>query len=229
MLQAIEISKEYRKGQITTTVLSNINIEINAGEYLMVLGPSGSGKTTLLNILGFLDKPTKGSLHFKGQDICHLSDKERLALRRQEIGYVFKEANLIDELTVSENIELPLLYQKIKKRARTERVKILLGEMNLLHRKKNYPHELSALEQQKVAIARAMVIRPSVIFADEPTGDLNSADGSEILDVLGKINDNGTALILFTHAKSIIGRAQKLVQLFDGHLLLDNVIKQEWN
>ncbi|MGQ1785118.1 MULTISPECIES: ABC transporter ATP-binding protein [unclassified Saccharicrinis] len=225
MLQAVEISKEYRKGQIMSSVLSNINIEVNAGEYLAVVGPSGSGKTTLLNILGFLDKPTSGKLVFKHQNICKLNDKERLAVRRQEIGYVFSEANLIDELTVSENVELPLLYQKVNKRNRIERVRLLLGEMNLLHRKKLYPNELSAIEQQKVAIARAMVIHPSLILADEPSGNLNSAEGSEILDVLGKINDNGTAIVLFTHARRIAERARKSVQLFDGHLLLDKVLK----
>ena len=225
MLQITEISKKYRKGEITSTVLNNINIEVKTGEYLSLLGPSGSGKTTLLNIIGMLDAPSSGQLAFNGIDTGLLNDKQKLKLRRKEIGYIFNKANLIDELTVAENVELPLLYQKIKKRERIEQVSVLLGEMNLLHKKKSFPGDLTALQQQKVAIARALVIKPSLILADEPTGLLNSTEGEEILDLLDKINDSGTTVLLFTHARRIAERSRKTVQLFDGHLLLDSNLK----
>ncbi len=222
MLQAIDISKEYRKGQLTSSILSNINLDLNSGEYLSIYGPSGSGKTSLLNIIGLLDLPSAGEFIFKEQKTSQLSEKERLSLRRKEIGYIFSAPNLIDELTVAENIELPLLYQKVKKRERIERVSVLLGEFNLLHRKKFFPNDLSGIEQQKVAIARALIINPSLILADEPSRLLNSSDGNEILDLLSNINDNGTSVILFTHERRIADRSRKTVQLFDGHLLLDN-------
>ncbi len=225
MLQAIEISKKYRKGELTSTILSNINLDINTGEFLAVLGPSGSGKSSLLNIVGLLDLPSNGELIFDGHNISKLNERERLDLRRQKIGYIFSDANLIDELTVAENVELPLLYQKVKKRERKEQVGILLGDMNLLHRKNSFPKDLSDVEQQKVAIARALVIKPSLILADEPTALLNSTDGNEVLELLDKINDKGTSVILFTHAQRIAERGRKLVQLFDGHLLLDSTIK----
>ena len=225
MLQAIDITKKYRKGQLSATVLSNINLDVNEGEYLSILGPSGSGKTSLLNIVGMLDIPTNGEIIINQHKVSNYTEKERLNFRRKEIGYIFNEANLIEELTVAENVELPLLYQKVKKKERIERVSSLLGEMNILHRKKFHPTDLNELEQQKVAIARAMVIEPSLLLVDEPTGKLNSSDGNELLDILGKINDQGITIILFTHARRIAERTRKVVQLFDGHILLDNVIK----
>ncbi|WP_066631691.1 ABC transporter ATP-binding protein [Labilibacter marinus] len=225
MFQAIEISKTYRKGEISSVILSNINLEINEGEYISIFGPSGSGKTSLLNIVGLLDSPDSGEVLFHEKNILSLNPKERLNLRRKEIGYIFSDANLIEELTVAENVELPLLYQKIKKKDRQEQVSAILGEMNLLHKKKEYPQNLTSLQQQKTAIARALVINPSLILADEPTGNLNSTEGNEILDLLSKINDNGTSIFLFSHEKRIAERARKTVQLFDGHLLLDSSLK----
>ena len=227
MLQAVEISKKYRKGAITSSILNNINLDINAGEFLSVLGPSGSGKTSLFNILGLLDSFDSGHLSINNTNTSQLNDKQKLKLRRKQIGYIFSDANLVDELTVSENVELPLLYQKVKKRERIEQVSVLLGEMNLLHKKSTFPSDLTLLQQQKVAIARALVIKPTLILADEPTGLLNSAEGNEILDILGKINDNGTTVMLFTHSRRIAERSRKIVQLYDGHLILDNSFKQD--
>ncbi|TLX76019.1 ABC transporter ATP-binding protein [Labilibacter sediminis] len=225
MLQTIEIVKEYRNKEINSVALSNINLNVDKGEYLTVLGPSGSGKTSLVNILGLLDPPSSGTLIINDQEINSLNDKEKLSIRKKEIGFIFKDAKLIEELTIAENIELPLVYQKIKRKDRNERVSSLLGQMNLLHRKNHYVSSLSSLQKQKVAIARALSYNPSIIIADEPTGLLNSADGDEILDILSNINDNGTSLLVFTHSDRVAERGQRIVQLFDGHLIMDSALK----
>ncbi len=224
MIQIVDIYKEYRKGELKSAVLSNINIDISEGDYIVVYGPSGSGKTSLLNIIGLLDQPNSGNLIYNDQHISSLSSKQILELRRNKIGYIFSDANLIDELTISENIELPLLYQKIKKRKRVEKVNKQLAEMNLLHRKNAFPENLTMVQQQKVAIARAQIIQPSLVLVDEPTANLNSSDGDEILDLLGKINDCGTTIVLFTHSTRVAQRGRKTLQLFDGHLLLDSTV-----
>lgn len=225
MLQAIELIKEYRTGEIVSVALSNININVEKGEFLSVLGPSGSGKTSLVNTLGMLDMPTTGEIIINGQKSKGLNNKERLTLRRKELGYIFSDPKLIDELTIYENIELPLLYQKVNRKVRAERIHYLLGEMNLLHLKKQFPIDLSGIQQQKVSIARAIANKPSLILADEPTGNLNSANGDEILNILSRINDDGTTLIVFTHSERVAEKGQRILQMFDGHLVMDSALK----
>ncbi len=225
MLQVVEVSKVYREGEFSETALSNINFDMGDGDFVAIYGPSGSGKTTLLNIVGLLEEPDSGILKYNDWNPFQLKHKERLGFRRQKIGFVFSNANLVDELTVAENIELPLIYQKIKKKERRERVGILLGEMNLLHRKNNYPADLTIVQQQKIAIARALIVNPDIILADEPTASFNSSNANEILNLLSDINDKGVSVLLFTHEKRVAERARKVYQLYDGHLLLDTTIK----
>jgi putative ABC transport system ATP-binding protein len=225
MLQAINISKEYRSGEPSHIALSNINFYIEEGDYVMFLGPSGSGKTSLVNIVGMLDYPTSGDLLFKGKSVVEMNNKERLIFRRGEIGYVFNEARLIEELTIAENIALPLVYKKIKRSERKRKVADVLGQMNLLHRKNHFPKDLTSLQQQKASIARAMVSEPSLVIADEPTANLNSTDGSEILRILSEINEKGTTLLFFTHSAIVAGRGNRVVELFDGHLVGENAMK----
>lgn len=225
MLQAINISKEYRSGELSHIALSNINFYIEEGDYVMFLGPSGSGKTSLVNIVGMLDYPTSGDLLFKGKSVVTMNNKERLIYRRGEIGYVFNEARLIEELTIAENIALPLVYKKIKRSERKKRVAEVLGHMNLSHRKNHFPKDLTTLQQQKVSIARAIVSEPSLIIADEPTANLNSTDGSEVLRILSEINEKGTTVLFFTHSAIIAGRGNRVVELFDGHLVGENAMK----
>ncbi len=225
MLQTIDLTKEYRGREVSYVALSNININIERGDYVSFYGPSGSGKTTLLNILGVLDKPTSGALFFNGKSLANVDDKQRLEYRRGKIGYLFSDAKLIDELTIFENVELPLLYSKETRKNRKELVYEVLGAMNILHRKDSFPNELTAVQQQKVSIARAIVTKPLLLIADEPTGNLNTIDGDEILRVLNDINESGTTLLVFTHALVVAQKGQRIVQMIDGHLVSDHTVK----
>lgn len=225
MLQVINITKEYRSGELTHIALSNININVKKGEYVSFLGPSGSGKSSLINILGMLDYPSQGNILFEGKSIVHMNDKKRLDFRKGKISYLFNDARLIDELTIAENIALPLLYTKKHRNERNNKVSEVLGKINLLHRKNYFPKDLSAFQKQKVSIARAIITNPVLILADEPTGNVNSTDGDEILRILSSINESGTTLLLFTHAPNIANRGQRVVELFDGHLVSENTMK----
>ncbi|MCW3787829.1 ABC transporter ATP-binding protein [Plebeiibacterium sediminum] len=225
MIQAVDISKEYRTGNVMHQALSNINLNVERGDYVTFYGPSGSGKSSLVNILGLLDYPSSGELIFDGQSVVNMNERQRLMYRRGRIGYLFSSSRLVEELTVYENIELPLVYQKIKKTDRKQRVLKIISELNLTHRKNYFPKDLTGVEKQKVAIARAIIIEPLVIIADEPTGKLNSAEGVEILDILNRINENGTTIMVFTHSESVAAKGQKIVQVFDGHLVREKMLK----
>ncbi len=222
MIRTVNISKIYNNQEVETTALRDVNIEIKKGEFVSVIGPSGCGKTTLLNILGLLDNSSSGDLFFDGVDVSNYSEKQRVKIRRSSIGFVFQSFNLIDELTVFENIELPLLYLKIPAKERKIRVEDILTRLELLHRRNNYPKHLSGGQQQKVGIARAVVTKPMLILADEPTGNLDSINGDEVLNLLADINAEGTTVILVTHSMQCAEKAQRMIKVFDGKIVTEN-------
>ncbi|MFC2097815.1 ABC transporter ATP-binding protein, partial [Bacteroidota bacterium] len=199
--------------------------EIKDGEFVAIMGPSGCGKSTLLNILGLLDNPSDGALEFNNEDVTKYSERQRTGLRKGNIGFVFQSFNLIDELSVYENVELPLLYQKMPSSERKKRVEAVLERMKISHRKKHFPQQLSGGQQQRVAISRAVVTNPSLILADEPTGNLDSANGNEVMDLLTQLNEEGTTIIIVTHSPSDAERSHRIIQLFDGHIVTENIKK----
>lgn len=225
MIQTINLSKKFRTEEIETTALNNLSIEINQGEFVAIMGPSGCGKSTLLNILGLLDNPTSGQYIFNGRDISHLSERHRTRLRKGNIGFVFQSFNLIDELSVEQNVELPLIYLKTPLKERKSRVEEIMALMGISHRSRHYPRQLSGGQQQRVAIARAVVCNPKLILADEPTGNLDSANGEEVMKLLTKLNDEGSTIIMVTHSLEQAKHARRIIQLFDGHMISENVIK----
>jgi putative ABC transport system ATP-binding protein len=222
MIRTVNISKIYNNQEVETTALRDVNIEIKKGEFVSVIGPSGCGKTTLLNILGLLDNSSSGDLFFDGVDVSNYSEKQRVKIRRTSIGFVFQSFNLIDELTVFENIELPLLYLKVPAKERKKRVEDILARLELLHRRNNYPKHLSGGQQQKVGIARAVVTKPMLILADEPTGNLDSISGDEVLNLLADINAEGTTVVLVTHSMQCAEKAQRMIKVFDGKIVTEN-------
>ena len=189
------------------------------------MGPSGCGKSTLLNIIGLLDNPSSGELHFLDQEVSKYSERQRTNLRKANIGFVFQSFNLIDELTVFENVELPLLYLNIPSSERKKKVEEVLERMKILHRKKHFPQQLSGGQQQRVAISRAVVTNPKLILADEPTGNLDSANGEEVMKLLTELNKEGTSIVMVTHSPSDAEYAHRIVQLFDGHVVTENIKK----
>jgi putative ABC transport system ATP-binding protein len=223
MLHTRDLVKIYRTGDIEVMALQNVNIDIEKGEYLAIMGPAGSGKSTLMQILGLIDSPTSGELFFMGYEISKMKERKRVQLRRGNIGFLFKDANLIEELSVYENVELPLIYQKYSRAERKQMVDEALKEMNLSHRSKHLPEQLSGEHQQKVAIARAIVTSPDLILADEPVGNLDSAAGDRILNILGKLNEGGTTVVIGTHSAAVADRTQRIIQLFDGHVITENI------
>ena len=222
MIKTVGLKKVYRTDEVETTALENVNIEIEEGEFVAVMGPSGCGKTTLLNILGMLDKFTVGEYHFNGKQISNNSERELASLRKKNIGFVFQSFNLIDELTVYENIELPLYYLKIPGGERKKRVTELMEQMNILPRRNHYPQQLSGGQQQRVAVARAVVTRPRMILADEPTGNLDSTNGEEVMKILESLNKNGTTIAMVTHSPYYADYAGRIIHLFDGHVVTEN-------
>ncbi len=200
-----------------------MDLHIAKGEMVAVMGPSGCGKSTLLNILGLLDNPTNGEFIFNGNEVAHLSERNRTNLRKGNIGFVFQSFNLIDELTVFENVELPLLYMKVSASERKRRVDEVLERMKIIHRKKHFPQQLSGGQQQRVAIARAVVPKPVLILADEPTGNLDSANGEEVMNLLTELNKDGTTIVMVTHSPSDAEYAHRVIQLFDGHIVTENI------
>ncbi|HQV31661.1 MAG TPA: ABC transporter ATP-binding protein [Calditrichia bacterium] len=223
MIKTINLKKLYITEEIETTALNNISLEIQQGEFVSIMGPSGCGKSTLLNILGMLDSPSAGAYLFEGEDISRMNERQRAALRKKNIGFVFQSFNLIDELTVFENVELPLLYLGLSPRERQERVEDILKQMEIIHRRKHYPQQLSGGQQQRVAVGRALVSQPKVIFADEPTGNLDSAHGDEVMRLLTSLNKKGTTIVMVTHSPMYAEYGHRTIHLFDGQMVGVNV------
>ncbi|MDD2584542.1 MAG: ABC transporter ATP-binding protein [Bacteroidales bacterium] len=216
MIRTENLTKAFRTEEIETMALSNVEINIKKGEFVAIMGPSGCGKSTLLNILGLLDNPTSGLYFFDDKEAGYLKESQRTQLRKGNIGFVFQSFNLIDELNVYENVELPLIYLKIAASKRKEMVKAVLKRMHIGHREKHYPQQLSGGQQQRVAIARAVVANPKLILADEPTGNLDSKNGDEVMNLLSELNREGTTIIMVTHSLHDAGYAHRTINLFDG-------------
>lgn len=227
MISIRNLKKVYRTEEVETTALDNVNLDIKQGEFLAIMGSSGCGKSTLLNILGLIDNPTSGEYHFLGQEIAKFSERQRAQVRKGTIGFVFQSFNLIDELSVYENVELPLLYMDIPASERKERVLAALEQLEIMHRRKHFPQQLSGGQQQRVAVARAVVARPNVILADEPTGNLDSKNGDEVMNLLTTLNQAGTAIIMVTHSAVYAECAHRIVHLLDGHIVGENVVKHQ--
>jgi putative ABC transport system ATP-binding protein len=226
MIKTKSLKKVYTTEEVETTALNNINLEVYDGEYVAIMGPSGCGKSTLLNVLGMIDKPTSGEYLFLGEDVSGYSERKRAGLRKNNIGFVFQSFNLIDELTVSENVELPLLYLGYSSSARRKRVNEVLEHMQLVPRKNHFPQQLSGGQQQRVAVARAVVARPKLILADEPTGNLDSVHGEEVMQMMGKLHDEGTTIVMVTHSPSYAEYSQRIIHLFDGNIVSENLQQQ---
>lgn len=219
MIKIYNVTKSYDQADVETIALNKIDLEIKRGEFVAVMGPSGCGKTTLLNVLGMLDGVSNGQYIFDDIPVTRLNDKERTLLRKGKVGFVFQSFNLIDELNVYQNVELPLRYMDIKSSERKSKVAQLLKAMNISHRAKYYPYQLSGGQQQLVAIARAVITSPELILADEPTGNLDSATGAEIMDILTDLNSTGTTIVMATHSKRDAGYAHRIINLYDGSIV----------
>ena len=213
MIKIENLSKVFRTEEVETTALNNVSLEVKKGEFVAIMGPSGCGKSTLLNIIGLLDNPTDGKYYFDGEEVGHLKEKQRTQVRKGNIGFVFQSFNLIDELNVYENVELPLIYLKI--------VSHILDRMNISHRAKHFPQQLSGGQQQRVAIARAVVASPKLILADEPTGNLDSRNGTEVMNLLTELNQEGTTIIMVTHSQHDASYAHRVINLFDGQIVTE--------
>ena len=221
MITVNNLSKVFRTEEIETTALNNVSFTINKGEFVAIMGPSGCGKSTLLNILGLLDNPSGGNYNLLGTEVANLRERERTNYRKGNIGFVFQSFNLIDELNVYENVELPLKYLNISASERKRRVTEILKRMNISHRAGHYPQQLSGGQQQRVAIARAVVANPQLILADEPTGNLDSRNGKEVMDLLCQLNAEGTTVVMVTHSQRDASAAQRIINLFDGEIVKD--------
>jgi putative ABC transport system ATP-binding protein len=198
-------------------------MEVHNGDFVAIMGPSGCGKSTLLNIVGLLDNPSSGMLYFDGVEVSRFRERQRTNLRKGNIGFVFQSFNLIDELTVYENVELPLLYMKVSSAERKKKVNDVLDRMKIAHRKKHFPQQLSGGQQQRVAISRAVVTKPKLILADEPTGNLDSANGEEVMNLLSELNKDGTTVVMVTHSPTDAEKAHRIIHLFDGHIVTENI------
>jgi len=223
VIETKNLKKVYTTGEVETTALDNVNLRVKQGEFTAIMGPSGCGKSTLLNILGLIDNPTAGQYFFAGEDVSGYSERQRADLRKRNIGYVFQSFNLIDELTVFENIELPLLYMKARPDERRERILEVMEQLKLAHRQGHFPKQLSGGQQQRVAVARAIVGNPKLILADEPTGNLDSTNGEEIMSLLTGLNEKGSTIVIVTHSEAYAECSQRIVHLFDGHIVAENM------
>lgn len=219
MIKIENLSKSFRTTEVETIALNNVSLEVGEKEFVAIMGPSGCGKSTLLNILGLLDNPSSGNYYLDGKEVGHLKEKDRTRVRKGNIGFVFQSFNLIDELNVFENVELPLTYLNIPADERKRRVNEVLSRMNISHRAKHYPQQLSGGQQQRVAIARAVVSNPKIILADEPTGNLDSKNGQEVMELLTELNKEGTTIVMVTHSQRDAGFAGRTVHLFDGQIV----------
>ncbi len=219
MIRTESLTRIFHTDEVDTIALGGVNIEVADGEFVAIMGPSGCGKSTLLNILGLLDSPTEGKYWLGDEEVGHLKERERTAYRKGRIGFVFQSFNLIDELTVEENVDLQLKYLGVGKAERKERVLDILRKVKLSHRAKHYPHQLSGGQQQRVAIARAVVGKPSIILADEPTGNLDSKNGMEVMQLLSELNEEGTTIVMVTHSQHDATYANRIINLFDGQVV----------
>jgi putative ABC transport system ATP-binding protein len=223
MIKTKDLVKIFTTDEVETTALNNVSLEVNEREFVAIMGPSGCGKSTMLNILGLLDSTTKGEYYFLDEEVSQYNERKRANLRKQNIGFVFQSFNLIDELTVFENVELPLLYQNTPSADRKSKVNSVLEEIGITHRSSHFPQQLSGGQQQRVAVSRALVSNPKVILADEPTGNLDSAHGDEVMRLLLDLNKKGTTIIMVTHSPAYADYADRSVHLFDGQIITENV------
>ncbi|MBN1779509.1 ABC transporter ATP-binding protein [bacterium] len=223
MIKTEDLKKVYTTEEVETTALNNVNFEVRHGEFVSIMGPSGCGKSTLLNLIGLLDNPSDGRYYFLDHEVSRYSERQRANLRKHNIGFVFQSFNLIDELTVFENIELPLLYQKVSSSERKKRVTEVMEQMQIMHRKNHFPQQLSGGQQQRVAVGRAVVGSPRLILADEPTGNLDSSHGEEVMKMLLDLNEAGTTIIMVTHSPTYAEYGHRVVHLFDGHIVTENL------
>ena len=222
MIKIEGLSKFFRTEEVETIALNNVSLEVKDGEFVAIMGPSGCGKSTLLNILGLLDNPTSGDYYLADKEVGHLKEKERTQVRKGNIGFVFQSFNLIDELTVFENVELPLLYAGVSTRERVKRVNEALERMQIAHRTEHYPQQLSGGQQQRVAIARAIVTNPRIILADEPTGNLDSTNGNEVMNLLKELNRDGATVVMVTHSEENAREAERIIRMMDGYILTES-------
>jgi len=227
MIKINKLLKVYISDEVETTAVNEISLTINKGDFIAIMGPSGCGKSSLLNILGLLDSASGGEYWFGDEEVVKYSEKDRANLRKGNIGFVFQSFNLIDELTVFENVELPLLYLKVSKADRLIKVNEALERMGIMHRKSHYPQQLSGGQQQRVAIARAIVTKPKIILADEPTGNLDSANGTEVMNLLKELNESGTTIVMVTHSPVDAKYADRVINLFDGKIVTENINKSQ--
>ena len=224
MIKITDLEKYYRTEEVQTVALNKLSFEVKTGEFVAVMGPSGCGKSTLLNILGLLDDPDGGSFLFNGVEVADYNERKRANLRKHNIGFVFQSFNLIDELTVFENVELPLIYTGVKPADRKIRVEEVLEKMQIMHRRNHFPQQLSGGQQQRVAVARAVVNHPKLILADEPTGNLDSSNGNEVMDLLTDLNDQGTTIIMVTHSEHDAKYSHRIIRMLDGQKVTENVL-----
>jgi len=224
MIKISELEKVYRTEEVETVALNKLSMEVKSGEFVAVMGPSGCGKSTLLNILGMLDDPDDGSFVFNGIEVAHFNERKRADLRKNNIGFVFQSFNLIDELTVFENVELPLIYTGVKSADRKKRVEQVLDKVQIMHRRNHYPQQLSGGQQQRVAVARAVVNHPKLILADEPTGNLDSNNGNEVMQLLTELNEHGTTIVMVTHSEHDARYSHRIIRMLDGQTVTENIL-----
>lgn len=224
MIKITNLEKYYRTEEVQTIALNKLSFEVKEGEFVAVMGPSGCGKSTLLNIIGLLDDPDGGSFIFNGIEVAGFNERKRANLRKHNIGFVFQSFNLIDELTVFENVELPLIYTGVKPADRKARVHEVLEKMQIMHRRKHFPQQLSGGQQQRVAVARAVVNNPKLILADEPTGNLDSSNGNEVMDLLTELNEAGTTIIMVTHSEHDAKFSHRIIRMLDGEKVTENIL-----
>ncbi len=224
MIQITNLEKYYRTDEVQTIALNKLTFEVKDGEFVAIMGPSGCGKSTLLNIIGLLDDSDGGSFKFNGEEVSGYNERKRSQLRKHNVGFVFQSFNLIDELTVFENVELPLIYTGVKKPDRKKRVEELLEKMQIMHRRNHFPQQLSGGQQQRVAVARAVVNNPKLILADEPTGNLDSTNGNEVMDLLIDLNEAGTTIIMVTHSEHDAKYSPRIIRMLDGQKVTENIL-----
>jgi len=224
MIKITDLEKFYSTEEIKTIALNKLSFEVAKGEFIAVMGPSGCGKSTLLNIIGMLDDSDGGSFKFNGEEVINYSERKRANLRKRNIGFVFQSFNLIDQLTVFENVELPLIYTGMKRAERKKKVHEVLEKMQIMHRRKHFPQQLSGGQQQRVAVARAVVNDPKLILADEPTGNLDSSNGNEVMELLTDLNNQGTTIIMVTHSEHDAKFSHRIIRMLDGHKVTENVL-----
>lgn len=224
MIKITDLEKVYRTEEVETVALNKISIDVKQGEFVAIMGPSGCGKSTLLNILGLLDDPDAGSFLFNGIEVAGFNERKRADLRKHNIGFVFQSFNLIDELTVYENVELPLIYTKVPASERKARVEKVLDQMQIMHRRNHFPQQLSGGQQQRVAVARAVVNNPKLILADEPTGNLDSNNGNEVMQLLTELNEKGTTIVMVTHSEHDAKFSHRIIRMLDGQTVTENIL-----